>query len=316
MTAIQYQGFLGSRMTDDQRPKQATILVIDDDRIALDLIMLTFNATATVLTALNSENGLEIAVNEQPDLILLDTLIQDVDGHEICSQLKSMPETENIPIIILSNSNQVEDELAALDKGAIDFVTKPVEALILKARVANHLFQKRDRDQLKLMSSIDALTEVANRRRFDEYLHLEWRRAVRSRYPISLLMIDIDYFKSYNDTYGHQKGDECLKAVASEIKQHLMRPSDLVARYGGEEFSVILPETPSYSAFSLAKRIWSGVGNLNIEHTGSARVGHLTISIGAATTIPDENQSISQFIEISDKNLYKSKSEGRNRITG
>ena len=166
------------------------------------------------------------------------------------------------------------------------------------------------------MSSIDALTEVANRRRFDEYLHLEWRRAIRSKYPISLLMIDIDYFKSYNDTYGHQKGDECLKAVASEIKQHLMRPSDLVARYGGEEFSVILPETPSYSAFSLAKRIWSGVGNLNIEHTGAARVGHLTISTGAATTIPDENQSISQFIEISDKNLYKSKSEGRNRITG
>ena len=303
-------------MTDDQRPKQATILVIDDDRIALDLIMLTFNATATVLTALNSENGLEIAVNEQPDLILLDTLIQDVDGHEICSQLKSMPETENIPIIILSNSNQVEDELAALDKGAIDFVTKPVEAPILKARVANHLFQKRDRDQLKLMSSIDALTEVANRRRFDEYLHLEWRRAVRSKYPISLLMIDIDYFKSYNDTYGHQKGDECLKAVAGEIKHHLRRPSDMVARYGGEEFSVILPETPSYSASSLAKRIWSGVGNLNIEHTGSARVGHLTISIGAATTIPDENQSISQFIENSDKNLYKSKSEGRNRITG
>jgi len=315
MMAIQYQGFLGLRMTDDQRPKQATILVIDDDRIALDLIMLTFNTTATVLTALNSENGLEIAVNEQPDLILLDTLIQDVDGHEICSQLKSMPETENIPIIILSNSNQVEDELAALDKGAIDFVTKPVEALILKARVANHLFQKRDRDQLKLMSSIDALTEVANRRRFDEYLHLEWRRAVRSRYPISLLMIDIDYFKSYNDTYGHQKGDECLKAVASEIKQYLRRPSDMVARYGGEEFSVILPETPSYSAFSLAKHIWSGVGNLNIEHTGSARVGHLTISIGAATTIPDEKQSISQFIEISDKNLYKSKNEGRNRIT-
>ncbi len=303
-------------MTDDQRPKQATILVIDDDRIALDLIMLTFNATATVLTALNSENGLEIAVNEQPDLILLDTLIQDVNGHEICSQLKSMPETENIPIIILSNSNQVEDELAALDKGAIDFVTKPVEAAILKARVANHLFQKRDRDQLKLMSSIDALTEVANRRRFDEYLHLEWRRAIRSKYPISLLMIDIDYFKSYNDTYGHQKGDECLRAVAGEIEQHLRRPSDMVARYGGEEFSVILPETPSYSASSLAKRIWSGVGNLNIEHTGSARVGHLTISIGAATTIPDENQSISQFIENSDKNLYKSKSEGRNRITG
>jgi len=212
-------------MTNDQRPKQATILVIDDDRIALDLIMLTFNATATVLTALNSENGLEIAVNEQPDLILLDTLIQDVDGHEICSQLKSMPETENIPVIILSNSNQIEDELAALDKGAIDFITKPIEAPILKARVANHLFQKRDRDQLKLMSSIDALTGVANRRRFDEYLHLEWRRAIRSKYPISLLMIDIDYFKTI--TYQSQEsGDHAIKKVAAWRDRRLLEMRD------------------------------------------------------------------------------------------
>ena len=303
-------------MTNDQTPKKATILVIDDDRIAIDLIMETFNAAATVLTALNRENGLEIAVNEQPDLILLDTMMGDVNGEGICSQFKSMPETENIPIIVLSSRHQIEDELDALDQGAIDFIAKPVETSILKARVANHLFQKRDRDQLKLMSSIDVVTEVANRRRFDEYLNLEWRRAIRGKYPISLLMIDIDYFKSYNDTYGHLKGDECLNAVASEIKQHLRRPSDMVARYGGEEFAVILPDTASYSAFSLAKRIWSGIGNLNIEHRGSTRVGYLTISIGIATTIPDDTQSISQFIEISDKNLYKSKSEGRNRVTG
>ena len=303
-------------MIEAQEFKEVTILIIDDDRFTLDLIMNTFNDIATVLTALNSENGLEIAVNEQPDLILLNTLIQEVDGHEICSQLKSMPETGNIPIIILSANNEINDELTALEIGAIDFITKPPKPEILKARVANHLFQKRDRDRLKLMSSIDSLTEVANRRRFDECLNLEWRRAARSKNPLSLLMLDIDHFKSYNDTYGHQKGDECLKAVAQEIKRFLRRPSDLVARYGGEEFAVILPETPSYSAFSLAKRIWTGVGNLSIVHAGSASLGYLTVSIGISTTIPNGTLNMSTLIENADKNLYKSKSDGRNRITG
>ena len=301
-------------MVETQKLKEVIILIIDDDRIALDLIMNTFSHSATVLTALNGENGLEIAVNEQPDLILLNTFIQDVDGHEICSQLKSMPETQNIPIIILSASSEFTDELIALEMGAIDFIIKPPKPEILKARVENHLFLKRDRDHLRLMSSIDGLTEVANRRRFDECLNLEWRRAARSKNPLSLLMLDIDHFKSYNDTYGHQIGDKCLKTVALEIARHLRRPSDLVARYGGEEFAVILPETPSYAAFSIAKRIWSGIADLNIVHAGSASLGYLTVSMGIATTIPDGTQHMSKLIENADKNLYKAKIGGRNQI--
>jgi len=303
-------------MVETQEPKETTILIMDHDRIALDLVLDIFSATATVLTALNSENGIEIAIREQPDLILLNNLIQEIDGNEVCNQLKSMPETENIPIIILSPDIEIEDELAALSIGAIDFIAKPLKPKILKARVENHLFQKRDRDKLKLMSSIDALTGIPNRRRFDECLNLEWRRALRSKYPLSLLMIDIDHFKSYNDTYGHQKGDECLKVVAQEIGRHLRRPSDLVARYGGEEFSVILPETPSYSALSLATRVWSGIGNLRISHAGLASVGYLTVSIGTSTTIPDSRKEMLALVENADKNLYRSKSTGRNRVTG
>ena len=144
-------------MIETEDSKETTILIIDDDRVALDLVLDTFNTTGTVLTALNSENGIEIAIREQPDLILLNNLIQETDGYEVCSQLKSMPETENIPIIILSLESEVEDELAALSIGAIDFIPKPLKPPILKARVENHLFQKRDRDNLKLMSSIDVI---------------------------------------------------------------------------------------------------------------------------------------------------------------
>ena len=295
--------------------KEAIILIIDDDRITLDLIMDSLSDSATVLTALNSENGLEIAINEQPDLILLNNFIQDLDGYEICAKLKTMPETKDIPIIVLSAKDQLTDELTALKMGAIDFITKPPRPEILKARVKNHLLLKRDRDHLRLMSSIDGLTEVANRRRFDECLNLEWRRAARNKNQLALLLLDIDHFKSYNDTYGHQMGDECLKLVAQEIKRYLRRPSDLVSRYGGEEFAVILPETPSYSAFSLAERIWSGIANLNVIHAGSASLGYLTVSIGIATTIPDGTHQMSKLIENADKNLYKAKSEGRNRIT-
>ena len=296
-------------------PKQETILVIDDDQITVDLIITMFTTTTTVLTALNGETGLATASNDKPDLIILDALIPDMGGYDICARLKAMPETENIPVIFLSTDKQTEDELNALDLGAIDFISKPIVPEILKARIKNHMSQKRDRDKLEMMSAVDALTAVPNRRRFDEYLYQEWRRAIRNKYPLSLLMLDIDHFKSYNDTYGHQKGDKCLWAVTREIERHLRRPSDMVARYGGEEFSVILPDTPSSSAFELARRIWSGVGNLNIEHTGAPYVGHLTISIGLASTIPDGEQKLSQFIEIADQNLYKSKDSGRNRIT-
>ena len=297
----------------------ATLLIIDDDPLTTELVIGVFPAPTNVLTALNGENGLAIATNQQPDIIILNHVVQDADGHELCSLLKSMPETSHIPVIFLGDTKQIavrEEELKALRNGAIDFVLKPLESGILEARINNQLVQKMNLDHLKAISAFDALTEVPNRRRFDEYLTQEWKRAARNKYPISILMIDIDHFKSYNDTYGHQKGDECLKTVANETKMHLRRPSDMLARYGGEEFSVILPDTPSYSAFLVANRIRDGIENLNIEHSGTTSIGHLTISIGVATLIPDESLSISNLIEIADINLYRSKDEGRNRVTG
>ena len=171
-------------------------------------------------------------------------------------------------------------------------------------------------DFLKTLSSIDALTEIPNRRFFDERLDQEWKRATRERYSISLLMIDIDHFKSYNDTYGHLQGDECLKTVARNLSQNLWRSSDIITRYGGEEFAVILPGTPSYSALNVAKRLWESISALEIEHSGSLSVGYLTVSIGLATLSPNEKTKPHQLIELADKNLYKSKTDGRNRVTG
>ena len=171
-------------------------------------------------------------------------------------------------------------------------------------------------DFLKTLSSIDALTEIPNRRFFDERLDQEWKRATRERDSISLLMIDIDHFKSYNDTYGHLQGDECLKTVARNLSQNLWRSSDIITRYGGEEFAVILPGTPSYSALNVAKRLWESISALEIEHSSSLSVGYLTVSIGLATLSPNEKTKPHQLIELADKNLYKSKTDGRNRVTG
>ena len=298
---------------ETQREK---ILIVHDDKDILDIIQVLFGHSHTLLTAVSREQSLTTALEDDPDLIIVNPKMTDMDGFEICSQLKSHPETENIPVIFVTENSRVEDELAGLVSGAIDYFTKPLNPQIVAARIRNHLSLKRRLDVLELMSAVDAMTGVPNRRRFDEYMDQEWRRGNRNQYPLSLLMIDIDHFKKYNDTYGHQKGDECLRNVAHEIQQHLRRPSDMVARYGGEEFSIILPDTPLDAALALAGRIRSGIEDLNLEHTGSDTFGHVTISIGVATKVPEDEHSIVSFIKAADKCLYTSKNGGRNRITG
>ena len=180
-------------------------------------------------------------------------------------------------------------------------------------RIHNHLLLKKNRDQLANMSMIDGLTGIANRRRFDDYLDQEFRRGARNEYPVSLLMLDIDEFKIYNDSFGHQKGDECLKAVAVEIKGHSRRPSDLVARYGGEEFAVILPDTPLGAAEMLAEKIRAGVEGLGLAHADASAGAFVTLSIGAACT-EDGAAGLADLIEAADKCLYRAKETGRNRV--
>ena len=303
-------------MIDAVEIEREKILIVGDNTDVRDLIATLFGATHVILTAHSGKTGLAMAITETPDLILLDVKMPDMDGFAVCGRLKSSAETENIPVIFLTEKTGEEYELAGLCAGGIDYISTSIAPPVVEARIRNHLSQKSLLDKLQIMSAVDALTGIPNRRRFDEYIDQEWRRAQRNKYPLSLLMIDIDHFKKYNDKYGHQKGDECLRLVAQEIKQHPRRPSDMVARYGGEEFSIILPDTPLEAALTLADRIRSGVSGLNLEHLDSDLFGHITISIGVATRVPEDDHTMLSLIETADKNLYTAKRGGRNSVTG
>ncbi|MBT3915898.1 MAG: diguanylate cyclase [Rhodospirillaceae bacterium] len=296
--------------------KLGKILVIDDDAIVTETIGILFDQELTVLSAASGKEGIAAAQSELPDLILLDVKMPDMDGYETCRQLQGDTETAAIPIIFLTAKNESTDEAMGLELGAIDYITKPIVPQIIKARVKNHLTQKRQRDELENLSAIDALTGIANRRRLDEYLENEWRRAARNKYSVSLMMIDIDHFKNFNDTYGHQAGDDCLRDVAKTIANCPQRPSDLVARYGGEEFCVVLPDTPEDSARDLAERVRANVENLAIKHSGSPDFSVVTVSVGVATAAPsDKETNFDGLIKIADEQLYHAKESGRNQVS-
>lgn len=294
---------------------QQTVLIIDDDPIVVDIMETVFDGDLRILTASNGHDGILAACAENPDLILLDVRMPDMDGYEACRQLKAMAETADIPIIFLTARVETEDEFKGLELGAIDYIAKPIVPQIVRARIQNHLMLKRQRDQLANMSMIDGLTGIANRRRFDDHIEQELRRASRNKAPLAFLLLDIDDFKAYNDTYGHARGDDCLRTVAQEIKNFLRRPSDLVARYGGEEFAVVLPDTPPEAADMMAEKIRAGIEALNIPHKAARAADHVTVSIGAAICPPDALLTESQLIEAADAQLYTSKRAGRNRAS-
>lgn len=266
-----------------------------------------------VLTAENGTKGIEIAVVEAPDLILLDVTMPGMDGYAVCETLKDAIETRSIPVIFVTAMDNLEHETRGLELGAIDYITKPFSPQIVKARVRNHLELKLARDRLMQLSMIDGLTAIANRRQFDRVLAQEWHRAVRRESSLSLLLMDIDFFKQYNDRYGHLKGDDCLKQVALVLDKKLKRPGDLVARYGGEEFVCVLPETELEGAVHVAQRIIDFMPILNVEHEKSSVAEFVTLSIGISCIQPRANLNIPDFIEQADKALYRAKQNGRNR---
>ncbi|MBT3991149.1 MAG: diguanylate cyclase [Rhodospirillaceae bacterium] len=303
-------------MSDQSSAMQGKILVIDDDPIITETIEILFDSDVTVLSTDNGRDGIALAAEEKPDLILLDVKMPDMDGYETCSELRLNPDIADIPIIFLTIKNESTDEATGLELGAIDYIAKPIVPQIIKARVKNHLTQKRQRDELENLSTIDALTGIANRRRLDEYLDTEWRRATRNKYSLSILMIDIDYFKSYNDNYGHQKGNDCLRAVAEAVSLAPRRPSDLVARYGGEEFCIVLPDTELASATEIAERVRQNVAGLEQENSGSPEYGIVTVSVGVATATPSSDDfNFDTLLELADKQLYQAKESGRNQIS-
>lgn len=292
-----------------------TILIVDDSSFNIQIITDILKDYGTVLTATNGADALRIACSEpHPDLILLDIVMPDMDGYEVCRRLKALEATKDIPVIYLTGMSNEQDEEYGLSLGAIDYITKPFKPSILKVRVKNHLQLKYFRDCLTTMGMVDGLTGIPNRRRFDETMLVEWRRALRSGQPLSLIMTDIDYFKNYNDTYGHLEGDACLRKVANKLCETLKRPGDLVGRWGGEEFACILPETVRTGAMFVADQLRTGIINLGIQHASSPIAPVITISLGVTTMIPRPGQDPIELIRYSDEALYKAKRAGRNQI--
>lgn len=229
-------------------------------------------------------------------------------------KFKENNETRNIPVIFVTALSDEVDELKGLKLGAVDFIHKPISAPILLARVHTHLELKRRTDMLEQRTLIDALTGVGNRRAYDLILEAEWRRLQRKGSCLSMLIVDIDQFKLYNDFFGHREGDDCLQRIAMRLNQVIGRASDQLTRYGGEEFALLLPETPLQGAMELAEKVMTHIRELNIPHAPDALRDRVTVSIGVACVYPHKNQSPESLFMLADKQLYKAKETGRDRV--
>jgi diguanylate cyclase (GGDEF)-like protein len=290
------------------------ILIVDDSVSNIEILSGLLSSEYEIYFATNGKDALEIASLQILDLILLDVVMPEMDGFQVLRILKNDEKTKEIPVIFVTASNQETDESRGFEEGVVDYITKPVRPSVVKARVHTHLELKRYRDHLKTLSTIDGLTGIANRRNFDETAAKEWQRARRNQSSLSLIMMDIDFFKTYNDHYGHLAGDECLRRLAAAINEVHRRPADLLARYGGEEFVMLLPETDSKGAAFIAKCVKQRVESLMIPHKYSQVAVYVTLSLGVATLIPGDDQTLLDLINLADELLYKAKKGGRNQI--
>jgi diguanylate cyclase (GGDEF)-like protein len=281
--------------------------------------------------ARDGETGIVAFERERPDLVLLDVIMPGMDGFEVARRIRQMEKDgEWTPIIFLTARTGDDDVERGIEAGGDDYLIKPVSEMVLKAKVRAMqriaqmrysllvLTRKLDEANRELtrLSAVDGLTGIANRRHFDETLLKEWRRCMRDEKPLALLLIDVDFFKPFNDNYGHQVGDECLKSVARTLAETLNRSSDTVARYGGEEFGVILPDTDLAGACSVAESMRRAVEALGITHRFSAAAPKITISVGLSSAIPQRGDD-SGFIRLlrqADAALYGAKSAGRNQV--
>ena len=303
-----------SPITHLARP--AYVLVVDDTPANITLLAEALSPQYRVRFATSGPRALELIArnDELPDLILLDVMMPEMDGYEVCRQLKEDAATRDIPVIFVSARNEVSSQEHGFNVGGVDYITTPFDLPLVRARVRTHVNLKRRTDLLEQLANLDGLTGIANRRRFDEVLDLEWRRATRTESPLSVVLLDVDHFKLYNDHYGHGLGDDCLRQVAAALAEALPRGGDLAARYGGEEFAAILPACDVDGAVAVAERIRAAIEQRRIPHATSKTAAFVTISAGCAGLQPlFENRHI-ELLEAADRALYEAKRAGRNQV--
>jgi len=294
--------------------QKQTVLVVDDEKQNRDRLTELLQPENRVVLAKNGQQALDRVADQHPDLILLDIMMPDIDGHQVIQILKHDDATRQIPVIFISALDSPADEERGLDLGAVDYITKPFHPSIVRKRVRNHLLSVHHRNLLEELALIDSLTEIANRRRYNEKLENEWRRTARANQALSLAVVDVDYFKAYNDHRGHAEGDAVLRQIAQTISRLARRPGDLAARYGGEEFILLLPGTEVPAAHKIALEIQDAVMALQIPHPASPVSNWVTVSVGGRTVFPTGADVDPEFFKATDAALYLAKASGRNRV--
>lgn len=307
------------------------VLVVKDSKVTLKAICTYLERMGIAsLVAETGKEALDIYRRERPDIILLDGRLPDIDGFEVAREIRAMEKQKDWTAIIFLTSMVKDEELArGIEVGGDDYLTKPISEIVLQAKVnamrrlvemqrslvvVTHQLNVANKE-LQRLSTIDGLTGLFNRRMYDELSRREWRRCERVKKPLSLVMVDVDNFKLYNDLYGHQMGDECLKAVAAQLLRTALRPGDMVARYGGEEFVLVLSETDLDGAKWVANLLRQRVADLGMPHASST-LHHVTVSCGVASVIPNDGLSLDVLVQSADHALYFAKKQGRDRVEG
>lgn len=289
------------------------VLIVDDSALQAAHLKNILHDEYDITIAQTAEDGLRLAGIENFSLILLDVVMPGMDGFTLLKKLQEEIITQNVPVILITGLSDAANEQRGLILGAVDYITKPFNPMIVKARVNTHIKLYQYRKQIEQQSMTDQLTGIANRRGYEQNGISRWKEAVRLHAPLSICMFDIDRFKVYNDVFGHPAGDKVISAVAQTAASHLQRQTDFLARYGGEEFIAFLLGDSSEQAFGHLKRIRQAVENLHIPHDPSVSEW-VTVSIGGVTVIPGTESSYDLYLKIADTMLYDAKKNGRNRV--
>jgi diguanylate cyclase (GGDEF)-like protein len=305
-------------MPEVRQSRSPRVLVVDDERfMRMQVRQVLLREGYEIIEAETGQAALELFDELRPDVVLMDGLMPDMDGFECCRRLRGRPGGERLPVLMITGLDDRSSIDQAFAAGAEDFVTKPVHWDVLRHRIRRAIERAQLLERLEAanqelgrLAGIDQLTQLANRRSFDQMLAREWRRGGRNGLSLSLVLCDLDHFKRYNDALGHLAGDDCLKRVAAALAGMLRRPADLVSRFGGEEFAIVLPETDLEGASRIAEQAVQVIRDLSIPHP-AAPLGRVSISVGSATTVPNPRWAPTRLFAAADEAMYEAKHGGR-----